>query len=339
MSTGHTLDPSRSINVASPILVNQLNQLLTSLGLEIVVESPRDLTPSLLIIIVEALLSSRLPIPSDQRSAIFSSASAKVYCMKIFLGVLQADILRQDVGLGNIDPHLLAKGADTETIFVGRLLCWYGRRIGLVSRRSGGDDRRGAASPSTLTTTTKRTSPVHVFSSTPLGTIESNTTVSDDQEADQGPSHSPAEEPPGVFVPRCIHEVSTPSSFSTHLPSEHSPQNTTVRYTGYIELVDEASEIAVFEARRAEEKHAQLGRLGKHRQQASVPEETPLPDVRRIRLCPLPSLTCRQARSLANKCAQAHKRKVEVLRKKADLLEELARLQVSEYYAALQDGG
>jgi hypothetical protein len=40
--------------------------------------------------------------------------------MKIFMGVMQSDILKQDVGIGNLDPRRLAEGADEKTIYLRR---------------------------------------------------------------------------------------------------------------------------------------------------------------------------------------------------------------------------
>ncbi|KAJ7436267.1 hypothetical protein B0H11DRAFT_660277 [Mycena galericulata] len=255
MSGNRAVDPSRSINVSSPILILQLNQLLTSLDLPITIYSHEQLTPSLLICILESLLSLRLPISPADRDALFSSTTTKVHCdcMKIFLGVLQADVLQQDVGLSNVDPRRLARGEDTETIFVGRLLCWYGRHKGHIARDpSKKDSRNDTGSPSTLTTGTRRTemSPVR-------GEPESNTSVS------SGSAHASPHSVPAA--PRCIHEVPSPSLVFSPASTRAHPdiasgsgfaslepwQNTTVRYTGYIQLVDEDAEIAAFEARRA----------------------------------------------------------------------------------------
>ncbi|KAF8224267.1 hypothetical protein L208DRAFT_1381130 [Tricholoma matsutake] len=83
-------------------LLNQLNVLLRALQLPILLQSPTDLTPSLLIAIMESLLSKRIPLefsPSRNRS------KTNVHSMKIFLGVLESDILKMDVGLSTVDPR------------------------------------------------------------------------------------------------------------------------------------------------------------------------------------------------------------------------------------------
>ncbi|KAF7341114.1 hypothetical protein MVEN_01845600 [Mycena venus] len=211
MSRARVVDPSRSINVSSPLLLIQLNQLLLSLNIPITIKSHTELVPSLLIAILESLLSTPLPISEEHRKA--SSAAAKEHCMKIFLGVMQADILKQDVGISNVDPRRLARGADEETIFVARLLCWYGRRRGLISRSNPGAEGRRiedvSGSPSTLTSATRRTvtetiaSPVH---------MESDTSVSSDAESssEEEAPHAGGPASP-VHGSRCIHEVPSPS--------------------------------------------------------------------------------------------------------------------------------
>ncbi|KAJ6542195.1 hypothetical protein DFH09DRAFT_1174257 [Mycena vulgaris] len=286
MSASRAQDHSRSINVSSPLLITQLNQLLTSLDIPITVQSHVELTPLLLVGILESLLSSRLPMSEEDRAALSTSRTAKVHCMKIFLGMLQGDLLQQDVGLSNVDPRRLASGAGEETIFVGRLLCWYGRRKGLIARPPGADPRNQSGSSSTLTSITHgaEMSPARAFSSVQP---ESDTSVSagpNDADSVQGSS---APHPP---TPRCIHEVPSPSlvlspvsahpDLETGLASLERMQNTTVRYSGYIELVDQDAEIAAFE----EEKRRRLRRLGKRRQ----PDKRP-PDLEVSILLILPS--------------------------------------------------
>ncbi|KAJ7842584.1 hypothetical protein B0H13DRAFT_139587 [Mycena leptocephala] len=360
MSRKHA-DPSRSINVSSPVLILQLNQLFASLNLPFTVESHSQLTPSLLIGILESLLSDRLPILEQHREALFSSNAyaGKVHCMKIFLGVLQSDILKQDVGLNNVDPRLLARTADKETIFVARLLCWYGRRRGLISRSASGSDarrtgsevprsysaeipeveaRNESGSPSTLTTRRTETSPIY----TGLGHPESDTSLS-------SPSSSAPQDV--VVGPRCIHEVPSPSlvlspgSYMGDIDSslfarELHPgddvesrllapaDNTTVRYDGYISLVPEEVEIAAFEARRAEERRRREKGKAKEKAKRTRPLLPPGPPPR-TRQAPDGDEATPPAD--AHALAAAQERRMELLRRKAEMLEELARLRVSEY--------
>ncbi|KAJ7710569.1 hypothetical protein B0H17DRAFT_1027295, partial [Mycena rosella] len=191
---------------------------------------------------------ARLVLSPGDRAALFTPRAAKERRMKIFLAVLQGDVLRMDVGLSGVDPRLLASGAGTETVFVGRVLCWYGRRLGLITP---------ARSPSTLS----QTSPVRVQ---PDG--ESDTSVS-------AASGSDTDAP----EPRCIHEVPEPtlvlspasappefdsellaftsgregSASATFTAGREQTQNSSVRYTEYIQLADEDAEDIDLEARRA----------------------------------------------------------------------------------------
>ena len=59
--------------------------------------------------------------------------------MKIFLGVLETDFLKTDVGLSDLDPRRLADGEWEEVLFIAELLCWVGRRAGLVSESNDKD--------------------------------------------------------------------------------------------------------------------------------------------------------------------------------------------------------
>ena len=103
-------------------LVAYLNELDQKLGIPIALESPCELTPSLLLAILESLTRQRLPIPQAIRAA--RDREAKVQAMKIFLGVLESDVLGEDVGLSAVDPRRLAAGEWDEVVFVGEVLCW-----------------------------------------------------------------------------------------------------------------------------------------------------------------------------------------------------------------------
>jgi len=109
-------------------MVEPLNALLSALDLgSISIETPEDLTPSLLIAILESMLRSRLPIDHEIREA--RHRSARVYAMKVLLGTIESDILREEVGLANIDPRALADGNWHEVVIVGRVLVWLGHQL------------------------------------------------------------------------------------------------------------------------------------------------------------------------------------------------------------------
>ena len=120
----------RNSTLDKPILVSQLNALLTSLQIPTSLISPTDLTPSLLVAIMESLMGMRIPV--IERGS--SSQVSKVQNMKIFLGVLETDFLQMDVGLSQIDPRRLANGELEDVCFIAELLCWIGRRMKLIKK-------------------------------------------------------------------------------------------------------------------------------------------------------------------------------------------------------------
>lgn len=110
-------------------LVEQLNDLLQilNINLSIPIESPMDLTPSLLIAILESLLGSRIPTSTEPKGGV--EDMKKVQDMKIFLGVLEHDILGMDVGLSDVDPRRLARGEWDDVVYVAEILCWIGTQL------------------------------------------------------------------------------------------------------------------------------------------------------------------------------------------------------------------
>ena len=127
-----------ALDSSSPLVV-PLNTLLDRLGLPFALDTPLDLTPSLLLAILESLLQSRLPISTSIRES--RSDAAKVQAMKIFLGVLETDVLNEDVGLSDIDPRRLAAGEWEEVVFIAELLCWLGKQMGLLPTKNASSTR------------------------------------------------------------------------------------------------------------------------------------------------------------------------------------------------------
>ena len=128
------------------MLMKQLNALLASLHLPIPLTSPTDLTPRLLIAILESLMGMRLPITYNHDLKNSKRTHAEnVQAMKIFLGVLETDFLQMDVGISDIDPIRLTDGEWNEVLYIAELLCWVGRRVGLVSAS---DDDMDVKTPS-----------------------------------------------------------------------------------------------------------------------------------------------------------------------------------------------
>ncbi|KAI0270038.1 hypothetical protein BC834DRAFT_967740 [Gloeopeniophorella convolvens] len=136
-----------SSELSSP-LITPLNVLLDRLGLPFVLDTPLDLTPSLLLAILESLLQSRLPISSSIRES--RSDIAKVQAMKVFLGVLETDVINEDVGLSDIDPRRLAAGEWEEVVFVAKLLCWLGKQMGILASKSTSSVRLSERPPSSI---------------------------------------------------------------------------------------------------------------------------------------------------------------------------------------------
>ncbi|KAF8076879.1 hypothetical protein FPV67DRAFT_436548 [Lyophyllum atratum] len=245
-------------------LVRQLNALLDALHIPIPLESPTELTPSLLIAILESLLSTR--IPQDINPPTRENISLQN--TKLFLGILETDVLKIDVGLSNIDPRRLAIGEQEECGYVGELLCWVGRRLGHITSEDPFElddeppSRAGhtqSYSPST-STATRKTFTTSSFSMHLRS--DSNTSL----ESYRPSTPTPKSTPRPLSRPRCIHEISTPSvilspnldspptkgqSFCDCPDSPTPSRKPHVRYTGYISPVDEELELLSFERSRS----------------------------------------------------------------------------------------
>ena len=218
---------------SSSPLVDPLNALLDRLGLPFVLDTPLDLTPSLLLAILESLLHYRLPISTSIRES--RSDVAKVQAMKIFLGVLETDVLIEDVGLSDIDPRRLAAGEWEEVVFIAELLCWLGKQMGLLPTKNASSSRPPGRLPSTADENigsileTSYMAPRSVRSTTTNSIVsgfsfnkeyeESDTTVqSANSEVTEAPrlrserllpepDHRDQHRP----QPQCIHEIEDPS--------------------------------------------------------------------------------------------------------------------------------
>jgi hypothetical protein len=214
-----------SFELSSP-LTDRLNDLLDRLRLPFVLDTPLDLTPSLLLAILESLLQSRLPVSTSIRES--RNDAAKVQAMKVFLGVLETDVVNEDVGLSDIDPRRLAAGEWEEVVFIAKLLCWLGKQMGLIpskhnsparlSRRpslaaDGSVESRGSiTSPSTRSTATTSINSTLSFerefqeSDTTFHSNHSDVTETrllGDEHLSNRTDHR--------HTPRCIHEIEDPS--------------------------------------------------------------------------------------------------------------------------------
>jgi len=183
--------------------------------------------------ILESILESRLDIPPSVRQS--RDFASKIQAVKVFLGVLENDVIRTDVRLSQVDPRRLASGEWDEVVFVGEILCWLGKTTGLLPSltpdgaleacpvhpqglgRLYPQDR--TISPSTQSTVTNTQN--SNLSMTRSVLAESDTTVmSVDSEPvlplpelDVFQAHTYHTLPiyeTGVVRPRCIHEVEDP---------------------------------------------------------------------------------------------------------------------------------
>lgn len=248
-------------NLLLATLVQNLNDLLTSLELPITIKTPFDLTPSLLLAILESILRYRLPLSNATRQS--ENFAAKVEAMKIFLGVLEDDVLQTDIGLSEIDPRRLATGEWDEVVFVGAALCWLGHRRehmdNAYTSQAGHPDNSFSSKCS-------RTSTSHDTGLSQYNASE--TTVEDDRD-----SESPVVNTCSHQVQRCIHEFDVSSfSFDTqfsetelcdcsfdldggskldHASHNDSPDRPSVRYQGLIRPVeDDTEEFKLWHERR-----------------------------------------------------------------------------------------
>ncbi|KAL1705196.1 hypothetical protein EV121DRAFT_258714 [Schizophyllum commune] len=273
-------------------LVHRLNALLAKLQIPINVEFPTDLTPSLLLAILESILSARIPIDPDLRRRLTTQRDfdAKVRCMKLFLGVLESDVLKVDVNLDKVDPRKLARGDWDEVVYVGELLCQIGELLGLLPQGA----KRGLPVAPTFSNSGTPTSARRARRATVNTSAPASTSVNRSASSDPGPQRSFASltSPiPGTSrerrTRRCIHDLQTPELLSTrkhlvdtfasaaedfttcncpaagipHLaPSKRSksisPRATgaataPVRRNGYIQSVDEEEELHSFESARS----------------------------------------------------------------------------------------
>ena len=276
-------------------LVSRLNTLLTNLNLTgISLQSPTDLIPSLLIAILESILESRLPLPPSH------SQRDKVQSTKIFLGVLENDVLQTDVGLSEVDPRELARGAWDEVVFIGEVLCWLGQQRGFLPPETV-ESLREVEDASVMVPRLRRSRQESAMSiSTMTNSAHTDLSIQSvrtDSDADttitagSSGSHSPAGSPSPASPspspspphrPRCIHELEEPSSIDiddeassiiedsddfcdcanprSPSPSISPPMPVPIRYGGWITKIDDSLELELFEASKRNKSTARTRR-------------------------------------------------------------------------------
>jgi hypothetical protein len=287
--------------MAANDLVSQLNQLLTFLSIDIPIQSPSELTPSLLIAILESIITERLPIPEDLRQDALdftssTSWTAKLQCMKIFLGVMESDVLKMDVGLSSVDPRKLANGDLGEVEFIAELLVWIGAKLGAFGETR---TEKVHGSPSTSSSATATT---RLF---PLETRESTTSLASEDFLPTIPALSSLHATKGSLYPksaylehpRNVHEPPSPLIQFSPLPgpSAHpnlSPShdksgvssssksgNSTIRYDGFIKLVDHEKEMAMYDRKHGRSRYSDAKGKAKASERSLLDED----DVRLVR--------------------------------------------------------
>ncbi|EKM79797.1 hypothetical protein AGABI1DRAFT_127480 [Agaricus bisporus var. burnettii JB137-S8] len=213
------------------LLTEQLNELLSSLNLPFALQSPAELTPSLLLAVLEAILDVRIPID------VHDPATRHIQTIKVFLGVLETDIIRSDVGLSQIDPRLLAAGEWDEVVFVAEVLCWIGKELGLIHDKSKDpeDDRLRSVTPSPSSTITF----LPPFS--PISPLFTPTLLL--STADDDTLQTNITSPLATSSPHHHHKT------HSHIPPDDSSftrQSPPIRRTGHISLVDHDSELSSY---------------------------------------------------------------------------------------------
>ncbi|GAW07386.1 protein [Lentinula edodes] len=177
--------------------------------------------------------------------------------MKIFLGVIETDVLKKDVGLNRIDPRKLANGDWDEVVFVGEILCWIGRESGITNAHDDREEPAWRLTPSTAPDISDNSTSHRSTSSVPTADTSHSLHDLDHLRSFRSLSvpSSPRLSPlvlPRPIRPHCIHEV--PSFYALDdvatTTSGSEPSSSSVRYTGHIQPVDEELELSYFENSR-----------------------------------------------------------------------------------------
>ncbi|KAF8999358.1 hypothetical protein BDQ17DRAFT_1361242 [Cyathus striatus] len=263
-------------------LVTELNMLLEALNIPIQLTSLLDLIPSLLTAILDAIIGDdlssemstclaehNLSNTSMETTPVLQNREYDIERVQIFLGVLEHDVIKADVGLHKIDPIRLAEGEWEETLLVATVLCWFGRHHGLIP------ELRTSSPTTTLLTRTTSLSIEHTSSTAFMNLQEeSMTSIDEDEYNGSTPSDSFSflPEPSSPFIsytPALNPEITSLPSLllgaddttiklarkgpegsdntSSDKLNSNNRSSVGVRYEGYIDLADEMSEISWYE--------------------------------------------------------------------------------------------
>jgi hypothetical protein len=104
-----------------------LHQLLNHLGIPVLPPSLSSTSPSLLLVILEALVDNKLPLPPSTR--LCSTQDDEVSVIKCILGVLADDILAMDLTI--VDPARVVQGSELEIAVLVMALAVLAKRQGI----------------------------------------------------------------------------------------------------------------------------------------------------------------------------------------------------------------
>ncbi|RSH83883.1 hypothetical protein EHS25_005498 [Saitozyma podzolica] len=104
-----------------------LHQLLHHLGIPVLPPSLSSTSPSLLLVILEALVDTKLPLPPSTR--LCPTQDDEVSVVKCILGVLADDILAMDLTL--VDPVRVVQGSELEIAVLVMALAVLAKRQGI----------------------------------------------------------------------------------------------------------------------------------------------------------------------------------------------------------------
>ncbi|KAK4689836.1 hypothetical protein P7C73_g274, partial [Tremellales sp. Uapishka_1] len=107
-----------------------LHQLLRALRIPILPPSLATTSPSLLLVVLETLLGSKLPLPHP--IGLCNTASDELAAIKCILGVLADDVLGMDLTV--VDPAKVVEGSEPEMAVVVMALVVVAKRMGVVVR-------------------------------------------------------------------------------------------------------------------------------------------------------------------------------------------------------------
>ena len=137
-------------------LLERGNGLLKELDIPIALHSLHEITPTLLVAILESLQRERLPLRPAARES--KTRHGRLEAMKVFLGVLGDDMLGIDLA-GTVDPRVLAEGGEDEVGMVCEALL-SGVEHGLFPNAFGDpDDRARGAVRSSLSSASEPKEP------------------------------------------------------------------------------------------------------------------------------------------------------------------------------------